>query len=141
MDPGVAPWYAELASTDGLDVCKGGVLFVVLVVEDRVRVRVFESLADFADFSKMVVDIVLGVAVPCHEASNLASKKDSLHALVLERERLEKGFTYLLKAQKLCRAVFVTNGVGVEELGPQRCKAAIYGVFKKIAFIFVHRHP
>ena len=39
MDPGVAPWYAELASTDGLDVCKGGVLFVVLVVEDLVVLR------------------------------------------------------------------------------------------------------
>ncbi len=39
MDPGVAPWYAELASTDGLDVCKGDVLFVVLVVEDLVVLR------------------------------------------------------------------------------------------------------
>jgi hypothetical protein len=36
VDPGVAPWYAELASTDGLYVCKGDVLFVVQVVEDLV---------------------------------------------------------------------------------------------------------
>ena len=27
------------------------------------------------------------------------------------------------------------------ELGPQRNKAAIYGVFKEVAFIFVHSHP
>jgi hypothetical protein len=91
---------------------------------DRVRVHVLESSADFADFSEMVVDIVLGVAVPCHKASHLASKKDSLHALVLERESLEKVFSYLLSAQKLVRAVFVKNGVGVGELGPQRYKSA-----------------
>jgi hypothetical protein len=44
-----------------------------------------------------------------------------------------------LSAQKLGWAVFVKNGVGVGELGPQRYKAAIYGVFKEVAFIFVHR--
>jgi hypothetical protein len=74
-------------------------------------VKVF---ADFADFSEMVVDIVLGVAVTCHKASNLASKKDSVHALVLERESLEKGFPYLLSAQNMGRAV-------VSRVGQKRC--------------------
>jgi hypothetical protein len=33
------------------------------------------------------------------------------------------------------------GAVGVGELGRQRHKAAIYGVFKKIAFVFVYSHP
>jgi hypothetical protein len=49
-------------------------------------------------------------------------KKDSLHALVLEGERSEKSFPYLLSAQKLGRAVLVKNGVGVGELGPHETK-------------------
>jgi hypothetical protein len=73
--------------------------------------------------------------------SNLSSKKNGLHALVFEREISEKGFPYLLSAQKLVRAVLVKDGVGVRELGPQRYKSAIYGVFKKVAFIFVHNYP
>jgi hypothetical protein len=81
--------------------------------------------ADFADFTEVCVDIFLGVAVPCHEASNPASKKDSWHAFVLEKESGEKGFPYLLSAQKLGRAVVVKNGVGVGELGPQRYKTTI----------------
>jgi hypothetical protein len=48
---------------------------------------------------------------------------------------------HLLSAQKLGRAVSVKNGVGVRKLGPQRHKTAVYGVFKKIAFVFIHRHP
>ena len=36
MDPGVAPWYAESASTDCWDVRKGEALVVVQVVEDLV---------------------------------------------------------------------------------------------------------
>jgi hypothetical protein len=113
-------------------------------VLDGERVHVFEGKADFADFTEVGVDIILGVAVPCHKASNLAGKKDGLHALVPERENIEnieKGFPYLLSAQKLGRAVFVKNGVGVGEIGSQRYKAGIYGVFKEVAFIFVHSHP
>ena len=111
-------------------------------------ITVFENLADFADFSEKVVDIVFGVAVPCHKASNLAGKKDclaGLQALVPERESIERGFPYLLSAQKLVRAVFVKNGEGVGELGPQRYNAATYSVtvFKEVAFNFVHSswHP
>jgi hypothetical protein len=81
----------------------------------------------------MGVDIVVGVAVPCHEASYLASKKDSLHVLVLERESIKKGFPYLLIAQKLVRAVVVKNGIVVGELGPQKYKTVIYSAF-------VHSH-
>jgi hypothetical protein len=104
-------------------------------------VHVFEGKADFADFTEMGVDIVLGVAVPCHESSDLASKKDSLHVLMLEREICEKGFPYLFSTQKMGRAVFVNHGEDVGELRPQRYKTAIYCVFKKVAFIFVHSHP
>ena len=117
-------------------------------VVDCDRVHVFEGLADFANFTEVVVDIVLGVAVPFHEASNLAGKKDclaGLQALVPERESIERGFPYLLSAQKLVRAVFVKNGEGVGELGPQRYNAATYSVtvFKEVSFNFVHSswHP
>jgi hypothetical protein len=90
----------KLASTDGLDVRKGEVLFVVQVVEDLVvrsakgavggfegsqndgpkyvvngeRAHVIESSAGIADFTKVVVDVVLGVAVPGHKASDLISR-------------------------------------------------------------------
>jgi hypothetical protein len=60
---------------------------------------------------------------------------------MLDRESSEKGLPYLLSAQKLGRAVLVKNGVGVGKLGPQRHKTAVYCVFKKIAFVFVRRHP
>ena len=80
------------------------------IVVDCERVHVFESEADFADFTEVGLDIVLGVAVPCHETSNLECKKDSLHVLVLERESSEKGFPYelyVLSTQKLGRSVVV----------------------------------
>jgi hypothetical protein len=64
-----------------------------------------------------------------------------LTAFLESREIGQKSFPYLLSAQKLGRAVLVKNGVGVGKLGPQRHKTAVYGVFKKIAFMFVHRHP
>jgi hypothetical protein len=64
-----------------------------------------------------------------------------LHALVLEGEISEKSFPYLLIAKKLGRAVLIKNGMGVGELGSQRRKEPVYGVFKKIAFVFVHHHP
>jgi hypothetical protein len=90
------------------------------------RAHVIKSSADIADFTEVGVDSVLGVAIPGHKASEdndvfylyLTSNKDSLHALVLERENSEKGFSYLLSAQKLGRAALVKNGVGVGELGP-----------------------
>jgi hypothetical protein len=53
------------------------------------------------------VDSVLGVDIPGHKSSDLTGKKDSLHALMLERENSEKGFPYLLITQKLGRAVLV----------------------------------
>ena len=56
-----------------------------------------------------------------------------------ERESIERGFPYLLSAQKLVRAVFVKNGEGVGELGPQRYNAATYSVtvFKEVASTWV----
>ena len=103
----------KLAGTDGLDVRKGEVLVVVQVVEDLVvrcakgtvvggfegsqndgpkyivdseRAHAIKSSADIADFTEVGVDSVLGIAIPGHKASDLTGKKDSLHALVLERE-------------------------------------------------------
>jgi hypothetical protein len=151
----------KLASTDGLDVRKGEVLVVVQFVEDQVarcakgavgggfeggqndgpkhfvdgeRSHVLKSSADIADLTEVGVNSVLGVSIPGHEASDLTGKKDSLQALMLERESIEKGFPYLLSAQKLGRAVLVKNCVGVGKLGPQRHKTAVYSVFRKIAF-------
>jgi hypothetical protein len=87
------------------------------------------------------VNSALGVAIPGHEASNLTGKEDSLHALVLEGKISQKGFPYLLSVQKLGRAVLVKNVIGFGKLGPQRHKTAVYSVFKKIVFMFVHQHP
>ena len=99
----------KLASKDGLDVRKGEVLVVVQVVEDLVvrgakgavvggfegiqndgpkyvvddeRAHVLKRSADIANFTEVGVDSVLGVAIPGHKASDLTTKKDSLHALV-----------------------------------------------------------
>jgi hypothetical protein len=126
-----------------------GVIILSLIVLVREMMRgVFYYAPTFAfstlliicliDFTEVGVDSVLGIAIPGHKASDLTGKKDSLHALVLERESSEKSFPYLLSAQKLGRAVLVKNGVGVGELGPKTWR---YGVFQKIAFVFVHRHP
>ena len=151
-----------------MDVRRGEVLVVVQVVEDLIvhgvkgkvvggfegshndgpkyvvngeRADVIERSADIADFTEGGVDSVFGVAIQGHKAADLTGKKDSLHTLALERESSEKSFPYLLSAQKLGKAVLVKDGVVVGELGPQRHKAAVYGVFKKIAFVFVQRHP
>jgi hypothetical protein len=94
-------------------------------VVDGERAHVLKSSADIADFTEVGVDSVLGVDIPGHKASDLKGKKDSLHAFMLERESSEKGFPYLLSAQKLVRAVLVKNGVGVGKLGPQRHKTAL----------------
>ncbi len=64
-----------------------------------------------------------------------------MHAIVLERESIRKGFPYLLVAQKLGRAVDVKNIAGHGDFGPQRDKTLIDSVFKEVAFIFVHYHP
>jgi hypothetical protein len=109
-------------------------------VVDGERAHVFKSSADIADFAEVGVNSVLGVAIPGNEASDLTGKEDSLHALVLVGES-QKSFPYLLSAQKLGRAVLVKNGVDVGKLGPQRHKTVVYGVFKKIPFMFVHLHP
>jgi hypothetical protein len=47
----------------------------------------------------------------------------------------------VLSAQKHGRAVIVKNGIVLGELGPQRYKTEIYGVFKEVTFILVHSHP
>jgi hypothetical protein len=108
-------------------------------VVDGERAHVLKISADIADFAKVGVNSVLGVTIPGHETSDLSGNEDSLHTLVLEGERGQKSFPY--HRTKLGRAVFVKNGVGVRKIGPQRHKTAVYVDFKKIAFMFVHRHP
>jgi hypothetical protein len=105
------------------------------------RAHVLKNSADIADFAEVGFNSVLGVSIPGHEASDLTGKEDSLHVIVLEGERGEKSFPYLLSTQKLGRAVLVKNGVGVGKLGPQRHKTLVYSVFNKIAFLFVNCHP
>jgi hypothetical protein len=95
----------KLASTDGLDVRKGGVLVVIQVVEDLVVrcakgadgggfeagqndgpkyvvdgecAHVLKHAVDITDLTKVDVNSVLGVSIPGHEASDLTGKKDSL---------------------------------------------------------------
>jgi hypothetical protein len=100
-------------------------------------------VASFIDFSKVDVDIVLGITVPSHHAGHFASEEDGLHVLVLKRENIKKGFPYVLRAQLLggCVGVEDGDGDGVWELRPKMSKTPIHGVFEKITFMCVQSHP
>jgi hypothetical protein len=89
----------------------------------------------------MTVDCVLGVSIPSHQAVDFAGEQDSLHALVVKRESVEKGFPYLLCTQLLGRAVGVENFHSVCELGPEILEAAIKDVFKRVTVVLVQCHP
>ena len=103
--------------------------------------EVAQSVASFIDFSKVEVDIALGIAVPSHHAGQFASEEDGLHALVLTREIIKKGFPDVLRAQLLGGCVGVEDGDGVGELRPKMSKAQIHCVFEKITFMCVQSHP
>ena len=98
-------------------------------------------MASFIDFSKVDVDIALGIAVPSHHGGHFASEEDGLHALVLKRESIKKGSPDVLRAQLLDNCVGVEDGDGVGELRPKMSKAQIHCVFEKITFMCVQSHP
>jgi hypothetical protein len=75
VDLGVPPWYSKLAITDGLDVRKGEVLFVLQVVKDLV-VRVTKGSV-VGGFEGSQNDGPKYVIIPGQKASYLTDKKDS----------------------------------------------------------------
>jgi hypothetical protein len=81
-------------------------------IVDGEGIQVAQSLAGLIHLSNVGVNGALGVAVPFHHASDLASEEDSLHTLVMKRESGKKGFPDLLRAQKLGRAVGVEDSDG-----------------------------
>jgi hypothetical protein len=159
---------AELACTCCLHERKRELLVIVMVVknlvigiskgavgrglesghEDRFQnvingevVEVAQSVASFIHFSKVDVDIALGIAVPSHHAGHFASEEGGLHSLVLKREIIKKGFPDVLRAQLLGGCVGVEDGDGVGELRPKMSKAPIHCVFAKVTFMCVQSHP
>ena len=50
----------------------------------------FQRLQSVSDITEVAIDVSLGVAIPGHEAAKFASKQNSLHVLMVERERSEK---------------------------------------------------
>jgi hypothetical protein len=50
----------------------------------------FQHLQSVADIVKVEINVGLGVAIPGHESAKFASKQNSLHALMVERDRIEK---------------------------------------------------
>ena len=54
----------------------------------------FQRLQSVADIAEVAIDVSLGVAIPGHESAKFASKQDSLHALMVERERSEESVPY-----------------------------------------------
>ncbi len=98
-------------------------------------------MASFIDFSKVELDITLGIVVPSHHAGHFTSEEDSLHVFVLKRESSKKGFPYDFRAQWLegCGAIKDSDGIG--ELRPKMSKTQMHGVFEKVTFMCVQRHP
>ena len=47
----------------------------------------FQHFQSVADIAEVAIDIGLGVAILGHEAAKFTRKQDSLHALVIKRER------------------------------------------------------
>ena len=60
-------------------------------LEDSLKIDVAaekcQHLQSVADIAEVAIDIGLGVAIPGHEAAKFTRKQDSLHALVIKRER------------------------------------------------------
>ena len=89
----------------------------------------------------MAIDIGLGVAIPGHEAAKFTSKQDSLHALVVEWERSEQIFPYLLATQFCANTVFGEDGEVVSAGVPQCLKTAIEQGFENVTVVHVQSHP
>ncbi len=105
--------------------------------------RNFEELLRLqcvADIAEVTIYVGLGVAIPGHEAAKFTSKQDSLHALMVERERSEGIFPYLLDA-KFFLSVVSKDGDSVSAVRPQKFEAAIEQVLDHVTVIDVHGHP
>jgi hypothetical protein len=72
-----------------------------------------------ADIAEVTIYVGLGVAIPGHEAAKFKSKQDSLHALMVERERSEESFPYLLRAKFFLSVVVSEDGDSVSAVRPQ----------------------
>jgi hypothetical protein len=79
--------------------------------------------------------------IPGHEAAKFANKQDSLHALVIERERREQSFPYLLATKFCANDVFGEDGEGVSAVRPQFLEAVIEQVFDNVTVVCVLGHP
>jgi len=101
----------------------------------------FQHFQSVADIAEVAVDVSLGVAIPGHEAAKFASKQDSLHALVVERERREQSFPYLLATEFCANAVFREDGEGVSAGRPQCLEAVIEQGFENVTVVRVQGHP
>ncbi len=91
----------------------------------------------------MAIDVGLGVAIPGHEVAKFkfTRKQNSLHAVVVERERREQSFPYLLATQFCANAVFGECGEGVSAGVPQCLEAAIEQGFENVPVVLVQSHP
>ena len=101
----------------------------------------FQHLQSVADIAEVAIDVSLGLAIPSHEAAKFASKQDSLHALVIERERREQSFPYLLATKFCANDVFGEDGEGVSAVRPQFLEAVIEQVFDNVTVVCVLGHP
>jgi hypothetical protein len=93
------------------------------------------------DISEVTINVGLGVAIPGHKAAKFASKQDSLHALMVERERSEESFPYLLRAKFFLNAVASEDGHSISAVRPQKFESTIEQVFYNVTVIGVHGHP
>jgi len=101
----------------------------------------FQRLQSIADIAEVAIDVSLGVAIPGHEAAKFASKQDSLHALMVEREHSEERVPYLLSAKFFWSDVLGEDGDSVSAARPQSSEAAIKQVFDNVTVVRVQGHP
>ena len=73
----------------------------------------------FVDIAEVTINVGLGVAIPCHETAKFTIKQDSLHVLMVERERSEESFPYLLRAKFFLSVVVSEDGDSVSAVRPQ----------------------
>ena len=101
----------------------------------------FQHFQSVADIDEVAIDVGLGVAIPGHEEAKFASKQDSLHALVVERECREQSFPYLLATEFCANTGFGEDGEGVSAGRPQCLEAAIEQGFENVTVVRIQGHP
>jgi hypothetical protein len=105
----------------------------------------FQCLQSVVDIAEVAIDVSLGVPSQAmrrlNSRASFASKQDSLHALMVEWERSEESFPYLLSAKFFWSAVVREDGDIVSAARPQKFEAAIEQVFDNATVIRVQGHP